>query len=306
MRHASLLLALGLLTGCGGSSHDVCPSEKHRADPDGRGERCVDDRSSCDSVDDCASADPCCTASCEDASGGGVFECVQSCRQPECTEGACGDGWRCQEAPADACTAYCVPVDVQCADGFIPADPTGSGVFLCVPVDSSCLRPSDCPGSADGCCAGACREQVGGSWSCEEDCGAGESDRGAMWECTTDIDCEDMMGQPGWTCEQSLCGGNECVAPAPECDDDTDCALATDLSACCPDCPAAYSREELAANECLLIYSPPAGDSEGAPAPPEDPPVCETECAAEDCPLIQCAPADRAACSAGQCVPFYE
>jgi len=296
------VLCVPLLVACGSKTNEVCPSEKHRADPDGRGERCIDDRSTCDAASECSSDDACCTSTCADPSGGGVYACTEQCRVPDCTEGSCGDGWRCQGAPNDACTAYCVPVDVECADGTIPADPTGSGTFVCVPVESTCLRPADCPGTVDGCCTGACREQESGAWACEQDCGgAGE----AMWECTTDPDCEAMMG-PGWTCAQSQCGGNECLPPAPECDGDEDCVLAIDSMDCCGGCPLAYSLTEAAANECLVVQTGPAGDREGAPAPPEDPMICEPICTDVMCPAIECMPPTRAACSSGQCVPAYE
>lgn len=301
-----------VLVACGGKSREVCPSEKHLADPDGRGERCIDDGSTCDAPSECTSNDACCTPACGDASGSGVYACTEQCRVPDCTEGSCGDGWRCQEAPNDGCSAYCVPVEVQCEAGTIPADPTGTGNFLCVPVESTCLRPADCPGSVDGCCAGVCAEQAGGAWACEEDCATSEADQepgggAAMWECGTDLECEEMMGGPGWTCEHQACGGNVCVAPVAECDGDEDCALAIDVSACCASCESAYSLAELAQNECLVAGlggdAEPQGDSEGAP--PEDPPVCE--CLADiACPAIDCIAPTRAGCSSGQCVPLYE
>lgn len=147
-------------------------------------------------------------------------------------------------------------------------------------------------------------------WNCDLDCGpAGgfdDSDGEALWECTTDDDCEAMMGQVGWTCAQYACGGNECIPPAPECVVDEDCVLATDVSQCCMDCPAAYSLAEVAENPCLQTGGGASRDEEGAEAPPEDPPQCDPPvCTDVECPLIVCEPPDTAGCSEGQCVPLY-
>ena len=132
-----------------------------------------------------------------------------------------------------------------------------------------------------------------------------DADGEAMWECTTDPDCENMMGA-GWTCAQYVCGGNECVPPAPECDGDEDCVLAIDTLECCMTCAAAYSVAEAAANECLLVMDSSSRDEPGAPAPPEDPAICGNNCADVACPAIDCMPPTRATCSVGQCVPIWE
>jgi hypothetical protein len=324
MRHASLLFALGLITGCGGRSHDVCPSEKHRADPDGRGDRCVDDRSTCDSATDCASADPCCTASCEDSSGDGLFECVQSCRQPECTAGACGDGWRCETA--DECSAWCVPAEVECGEGQLAADPTGTGNWICIDDASSCVRPTDCPATADGCCVGVCGDTGGGVFGCDVLCegtgsdgaapappddGGGDADADAdadgdrEWVCAADEDCESQYGA-GWTCAIYRCGGNTCEPPVAECATDADCVLAVDTTDCCQDCANAYSWDE--------VWSDPCLSQQGAGEEPADPPgggaeapVDCGEClVAPGCPDLQCIEPVGTACLDGQCVGIWE
>ena len=301
-------LALFLVVGCGGNSHPVCPSEKHLADPDGHGERCVDDRSTCDAPSDCVAQDACCTSSCVDDDGSSVYECAQSCRSPECADGTCAAGWVCQ-AGLDECSAYCVPDDLPCEDGWILGDPNGTGVWQCIRDDSTCSRRSDCPDSANGCCVGACSDQGGGQYACTQDCGgAGEADRAQMWECTSNEDCENMMGQPGWTCEPSACNGNECLPPVAECTIDDDCVLATDPMECCMSCANAYSLAELAANQCLVPWAngdPPQGEP-GAPLPPEDPPLCEPQCGDVLCAEMECVMPLRAGCSGGQCVPVYE
>lgn len=303
-------LASFFLLGCGGESHPVCPSEKHLANPDGHGERCISDESSCGAASDCAQDSECCTASCVDDDGSGVYDCAQSCRSPECTEGSCAAGWRCQ-AGVDSCTAYCVPDDLPCEDGWILGDPSGTGTWQCIRDDSTCSRRSDCPDSADGCCLGACADQGDSQFACTQDCAGfdtgrpagGGDDGAAMWECTTNQDCESMMGQPGWTCAQTACWGNECQPPVAECVVDGDCVLAIDITQCCADCALAYSRTELANNECLVEQ--PGGSSD-AEAPPEDPPVCgPVDCSGIACPAVECMPPLRAGCSEGQCIPVY-
>jgi hypothetical protein len=306
------LTFLALLAACGGRSRQVCPSETHLADPDGRGERCIADDSTCDAVGDCVSADACCTSTCADASGSGIYACTQQCRAPDCTADSCGEGWLCQEAPNDECTAYCVPDTVDCGDGFVPADPTGTGNFICVHEESACLRPADCPGSADGCCTGYCAEGLEAVWSCAQDCGAEAADArpgdeaGAQeWQCSSDDECVAMNGV-GWTCSQDTCGNTygDCVPPAPECDGDDDCVLAIDTAECCMSCAGAYSLDDVADNDCLVVQA--QAEPQGDQAPPEgDPMTCDAQCYAVECPAIECVPPNGASCSEGQCVPVY-
>jgi len=311
MRHAPLfaLLAVALL-GCGGRSQQVCASEKHRANPDGRGDRCIDDRSTCDTPTDCASANPCCTATCEDQSGSGLYACVDSCPDLGCMEVACGNGWRC-EAP-DECRGWCVPQEVTCPEGQIAAEPAGNGEFVCIDAASTCVHPDDCPASADGCCMGVCWDQGGGVFGCDVMCedaeapppgdGGADADADAdqEWVCTVDADCEAMYGA-GWTCSTSRCSGNTCEPPAPECTGDEDCVLAVNLAECCTSCPLAYSWEELWADPCLSQTGGGAGEAPPDDGDPGAPLECEMCLADMICPEVLCAEA-TVACLGGQCV----
>ena len=122
----------------------------------------------------------------------------------------------------DACTAPCVTDDVQCDPGTVPADPTGTGVFTCLPEDSDCFAPSDCAADAlvDPCCPAICTADAGGRYVCSTACaGAADEDPGFAMpapECTTDDDCVMNYGD-GWTCAQECGGWSYCVAPPDPC-----------------------------------------------------------------------------------------
>lgn len=282
----------------------MCPEEKHLADPDGRGERCIDDESACDAPSDCDTGGDCCTASCVDASGTGVFACTQECRQPDCTDASCGPGFVCQSAQ-DECIAHCVPDDVECPEGTIPADPDGSGTFVCVREDSGCFAPSDCAPDPTGCCVGACTEGSDDLWVCVQSCdGDGERDEGDMWECTSDADCDAGMGGVGWTCVTG-CSGNYCEPPA-ACVTADDCALAINTNDCCGGCAQAVPRSVLGEG-CWVEYygydsdaDPPGGGAE--PVPPQD--ECTPDCRDVMCPLWECAQPAGVDCQGGTCVPM--
>ncbi|MBI2893103.1 MAG: hypothetical protein HYY06_06090 [Deltaproteobacteria bacterium] len=208
------------VAGCGGNGDSDlrCLEGQHVANPDGRGERCIEDSSVCDRASNCAQpGDPCCAAACADPRGTGVYECVQDCDSPECTQGSCPAEQVCQVI--DECSAFCVPEDVECADETIAADPTGSGQFICVDADSECLAPGDCAGAApiDPCCSVACMDAGDALFQCRDSCaGAGA---GVACLCTTDADCVRDNG-PGWTCEMGggCLGGCYCAPPSdPSC-----------------------------------------------------------------------------------------
>ncbi|MBI2893899.1 MAG: hypothetical protein HYY06_10130 [Deltaproteobacteria bacterium] len=304
MRYLTLLL---LIAGCGGRPNQVCPAEKRLADPDGRGERCIDDRSACDAPGDCATDAACCDAECADPDGSGVFECAVACREPECTDVSCPPDMRCQEG-ADECTAHCVPVDLECPAGWIPADPSGSGAFACVREGSECTAPSDCPADPTGCCATLCADSGDGLFVCSLACdyeirpdGEGE-DWGGCW---TDQDCVNGGMGAGSTCVLGQCGAQNYCEPPPRCVTDADCAWAIDTSQCCT-CPAVVPRSLLDGSTCWVEegsagMDEPDGDQEGAPLPDECLPYCDDV----DCAAIACADPSAIECQEGQCVGVY-
>lgn len=312
-RLAALCLAL-LVVACGGNRSQVCPSEKHLADPDGHGERCVDDRSSCESVADCAGADACCEAACEDPEGDGVYACAQRCDQPRCLEGDCGPGAHC--APGiDECSAFCIPDETFCDADRIPADPYGTGEIICVPSDSTCLEPDDC-GGGDACCPIVCAFDAQGSLACLDSCrlDEGDGDYGMEApECSTDLDCESSYDEPGWTCISDGCGWSYCQEPPPECVTASDCTLATNVGECCQQCPVAMPWSTINSDPCWQAdvptadeAEPPDGggdadaDADGAPFECA-PPVCD----AVICGDILCAEPLGVDCQDQRCVSTY-
>lgn len=226
-RETFLMVALAIAAGCGrdgGGDSRECGDGQHIADPDGRGDRCIEDSSTCEASSACAGDGVCCEGACADAHGTGVYACVQNCRVPDCTAGSCGDGLVCDEV--DACIAHCVPDDLTCDAGMVPADPTGNGVFQCIPDDSTCFAPSDCTSDAlvDPCCPAVCFADADGRFGCTTSCAAadaaGSEDPGFAApapECTGNEDCEASYG-PGWTCIIDGCGGwSYCQGPEDPC-----------------------------------------------------------------------------------------
>lgn len=215
----SVLLFAACGSSRGGGGEGQCDPGDHWANPDGRGGRCVADRSTCDEPLDCPPTDAaCCDNACADPTGRGVYGCVQSCTQPECTVGSCGADLECNVI--DACEAYCIPVDTECGPGTVPADPYGNGQFVCVADDSECLRPADCAGVAvDPCCGVSCSDAGAGRYTCQQACaGAGAEAPGVACMCSTDDDCVRDNG-PGWTCQfDGGCLGGCWCAPPPDCD----------------------------------------------------------------------------------------
>jgi hypothetical protein len=286
-----------LLAACGGSSHPVCPSEKHLANPDGHGSRCVADTSSCDAPGDCTSSGACCAAACAD-SGGGVYACTEACREPDCTDGSCGAGLHCQPGP-DECSAWCAPADLECPDGTLAADPTGSGQFTCVRADSDCFAPDGCPADPTGCCTPTCSDGGDGRYVCAGCAEADEAgaDKDVAPECVYDVDCDAMFGTVGYRCVTNPCTGSTCVPPEP-CQSAADCAWARHASDCCS-CPEVVPRS-VVGTDCWQeeptgsFADPPAG----AP-PPED---CASVCDGVACPAIGCPAPDAIACEDGICV----
>ncbi len=216
------VLSLGACGGDGARDDDRCGAGQHLADPDGRGDRCVEDSSACERAADCAGDGACCDGACADPHGSGVYECVQNCHAPDCTEGSCGTGLSCNVL--DTCTAHCVPDDLECDPGTVPADPTGSGVFSCIPEDSDCFAVGECAADAlvDPCCPPICTADLGGRYVCSTTCaGAGaEADDGGFArpapECSTDDDCAASYGESS-TCEVDCGGWSWCVAPPDPC-----------------------------------------------------------------------------------------
>src|SRR6185503_17184541 len=148
----------------------------------------------------------------------------ERCDTPSCTGDDCGADQRCQVI--DDCSAYCVPDDVECEDGTVPADPSGTGTFVCVDDESECFDPGDCAAVVlDQCCTTACVDGGGGRYECQESCDdvarpAGEGDVGVACMCTTNADCIAQNGQ-GWRCVQGggCFGGCYCeIDPACTCD----------------------------------------------------------------------------------------
>lgn len=226
---AALVVAAGCGRDGGGTVGD-CGDGQHLANPDGRGDRCIEDSSSCEQAADCAGDGACCEGACADAHGTGVYACVQNCRVPDCTAGSCGAGLVCDVV--DACIAHCVPDDLTCDDGTVPADPTGSGTFQCIPDDSTCFAPSDCTSDAlvDPCCPPACIADADGRYGCSTICGAADAAGAAMPapECSGDADCEATYGV-GWTCITDTCGGwSYCQAPEDPCN----CAVGAYVPVC--------------------------------------------------------------------------
>ena len=220
--------------GRGGGDDDDCGDAQHLANPDGRGDRCIEDSSSCESTSECAGDGACCEGACADAHGTGVYACVQNCRVPDCTQGSCGAGLVC-EAQGE-CIAHCVPDDVACGDGTVPADPAGTGVYQCIPADSTCFAPADCASAelVDPCCPPVCLAGADGRYACTTSCGAaaaaGSEDPGYAMpapECSTDGDCVATYGE-GATCITDQCGGwSYCQAPNP-----CDCAQGAYVPVC--------------------------------------------------------------------------
>jgi hypothetical protein len=226
MTRTTLLWAAVLVTAsCGrdrGSGEGAdCDPGQHLADPDGRGDRCIEDSSTCESATECPGDGACCEGACADAQGTGVYACVQSCRAPECTEGSCGAGFVCEAI--GECIAHCVPDDVACDVGTVPADPSGNGVFQCIPSDSLCFAPADCASAelVDPCCPPVCLAGEDGRFACTTTCGgaAGAPEEDVAMpapECTVDDDCVPMYGE-GATCEADCGGWTWCQAPPDPC-----------------------------------------------------------------------------------------
>jgi hypothetical protein len=236
-RETLWVAALAIAAGCGddGGTGPDCGEGQHLADPDGRGGRCIEDSSTCEQSSACAGDGACCEGACADAHGTGVYACVQNCRAPDCTEGSCGADLVCDVV--DACIAHCVPDDVTCDEGMVPADPGGTGIFQCIPEDSTCFAPSDCTSDAlvDPCCPPVCLAETDGRFACTTSCGAaaaaGSEDPGFAMpapECTVDADCELNYGV-GATCIIDGCGGwSYCQAPEDPCN----CALGAYVPVC--------------------------------------------------------------------------
>jgi len=244
---------VAVLVGCGGSrgggGGDRCAAGQHLANPDGRGDRCIEDSSACEHASDCAGDGACCDGACADPHGSGVYECVQNCHAPECTEGSCAVDLVCDVI--DACTAHCVPEGLECDPGTVPADPTGSGVFSCIPEDSACFAAGDCAavGLVDPCCPPICAADLDGRYVCSTACaGAGAEDPGFAApapECTGDQDCVANYGE-GWTCAQGCGGSAYCVAPPDPCQ----CAVGAYVAVCGAD---GQTYDAACGDECVPV-----------------------------------------------------
>lgn len=301
-----------LLAGCFSSvdRDRLCPPGQHWANPDGRGDRCIEDTSACERASDCDPAGPCCEAACADPTGSGVYLCVQNCESPQCTAGSCGPGLVCQPG-LDECTAYCVPDEVECPEGRFPADPYGTGQFICVREDSECLSAADCGSPADPCCTPVCADAGDARFVCGSSCGAGgeaDEDREgvAPWECNNDSDCEMQYGA-GWTCAIDACSINTCVPPPAQCITASDCAIVHDSGLCCS-CPFVVPRSQVGNGNCWVEHAaasdrPEPDPGAGAGAAPEQ--VCEVLCDDVLCEACDSSPVD-VACDAGECVGIWE
>src|SRR5687768_3782949 len=168
-RPSAVVVAL-VLAACGWRSHsDIeCPEGQHHADPDGRGDRCISDASTCERTDDCrAATDGCCEVSCVDVAGDGVYACELECLGVQCDQRSCEPGTHCEEM--GECASACVPDDAECPPEFVAADPDGDGVFVCARVDSTCFSDAACL-SDDPCCTGWCDDQGEGLYGCSMVC----------------------------------------------------------------------------------------------------------------------------------------
>jgi hypothetical protein len=144
-------------------------------------------------------------------------------------------GWTCNSS-GDCPSGYSCTSDHRCAPTSAPP-PSGNGGPLCT-------KPSDCPpgsncGADNSCHAGDC--SVSGcpsSFVCKLAGGVpacvpigGGSDGGATSSCQSDKDCPTPAG--------SKCLSGECVAPADQCVDGTQCAKGQCVQgACTPACDA--------------------------------------------------------------------
>lgn len=195
-----------------------------------------------------------------------------------------------------------VPAVVACGSSksdFINDDPevsSGSG---------GSSSPSTAAGSNDGTGGSGDVSSAGGSDSGATSTTSGAGDTGGSGPGSTSGGGAGATGSAGGAASTSSAsttgragaGGAGGVggAPSRECREDTDCGLATNIAACCPECAAAYPTDVIADDPCLL------GKGENDAGKCEQP-VCTDVL----CPAIACEEPVHAACDAGKCVAEYE
>ena len=244
--------------------------------------------------------------------GNGCYACPDASYSSGCVPWQCSNDYDCPDGYScdsnNECTSsgsgYYGPTEDASA-------PNGCNFSYECPQGETCGADGQCHGgdcSYVGCPAGQVCELAGGALSCVSEGSTPDSGLGSSGDasvpfdagpppftgCTSNDECAPIAG--------ALCLDGECVPPADQCSDGTQCPSGDQCvdGACTPTCSAGDAGQA-----CPVGYACDAkGDCTGNPTPCTDSSQCvgETVCAQDHC-VAPCNAGDGAACGAGlECI----
>lgn len=201
-------------------------------------------------------------------------------------------------------TGGTAPCNLDCE---LARDEGGRVLCECAPQNGECMSDSDCDLATNlaECCPG-CKQAYPKKLIDSEPCLVtdGASDpKCERPECAEVFCPAAACAEPVYAaCQQNKCVAKDacpdgtieeyghCVTP---CESDDDCVIATQAGTCCESCPAAYNRQTVEREECLVAA--------GEEAPSQCKPT--QDCSVVLCPAVLCVAPGTATCQDdGRCI----